>query len=121
MPLDQDKFMNPLSKRRIALGSMFFFMGLCFASWAARIPDIHAKFQLSEGQLGTLLLFLPLGSLIGLPIAGWAVHQYGSRRVIMLSSFAYALTLPLIGLAPTTWLIIPVLILYVERCFTIGF
>ncbi len=104
--------MNPLSKRRIALGSMFFFIGLCFASWAARIPDIQAKFQLSEGQLGTLLLFLPLGSMIGLPIAGWSVHQFGSRRVIMIGSFAYALTLPLIGLAPTTWLIIPVLICY---------
>jgi MFS family permease len=104
--------MTSLSKRRIALGSMFFFVGLCFSSWAARIPDIQAKFQLSEGQLGTLLLFLPLGSVIGLPIAGWSVHQFGSRRVIMIGSFAYAMTLPLIGLAPTTWLIIPVLIFY---------
>jgi len=104
--------MTSLSKRRIALGSMFFFVGLCFSSWAARIPDLQTKFQLSEGQLGTLLLFLPLGSVIGLPIAGWSVHKFGSRRVIMIGSFAYAMTLPLIGLAPTTWLIIPVLILY---------
>jgi MFS family permease len=112
MPLDLFKFMNPLSKRRIALGSMFFFVGLCFSSWAARIPDVQAKFQLSEGQLGTLLLFLPLGSVIGLPIAGWSVHQYGSRRVIMIGSFAYAMTLPLIALSPTTWVIVLVLILY---------
>lgn len=91
---------------------MFFFVGLCFSSWAARIPDVQAKFQLSEGQLGTLLLFLPIGSVIGLPIAGWAVHQFGSRRVIMIGSFAYAMTLPLIGLAPSTWLIVPVLIVY---------
>ncbi|WPR74264.1 MFS transporter [Algoriphagus sp. NG3] len=104
--------MNILSKRRVALGAFFFFVGLCFASWAARIPDIQAKFDLSEGQLGTLLLFLPLGSVIGLPIAGWAVHQYGSRTVVMFGSFAYAMTLPLIGLAPTTWFLIPVLILY---------
>jgi MFS family permease len=104
--------MNYLSKRRTALGAMFFFVGLCFASWAARIPDIQAKFELSEGQLGTLLLFLPLGSLLGLPLAGWAVHQYGSRRVIMIGSFAYAITLPLIGLSPSVFLLIPVLILY---------
>lgn len=100
------------SKRRVALGAFFFFVGLCFASWAARIPDIQAKFDLSEGQLGTLLLFLPLGSVIGLPIAGWAVHQFGSRSVIMVGAVAYALTLPLIGLAPTIWLLLPVLILY---------
>ncbi|MBN3583206.1 MFS transporter [Algoriphagus aestuarii] len=104
--------MNSLSKRRVALGAFFFFVGLCFASWAARIPDIQAKFDLSEGQLGTLLLFLPLGSVIGLPIAGWAVHQFGSRIVIMVGAVAYALTLPLIGLAPSTWLLVPVLILY---------
>lgn len=104
--------MNYLSKRRTALGAMFFFIGLCFASWAARIPDIQAKFDLSEGQLGTMLLFLPLGSVLGLPLAGWAVHQYGSRRVIMIGSFAYAMTLPLIGFSPTILLLIPVLILY---------
>ena len=104
--------MNTLSKRRVALGAFFFFVGLCFASWAARIPDIQSKFDLSEGQLGTLLLFLPLGSVIGLPIAGWAVHRFGSRSVVMFGSFAYAMTLPLIGLAPTTWFLIPVLILY---------
>ncbi|SIN82864.1 MFS transporter [Algoriphagus halophilus] len=100
------------SKRRVALGAFFFFVGLCFASWAARIPDIQARFDLSEGQLGTLLLFLPLGSVIGLPIAGWAVHQFGSRKVIMIGAVAYALTLPLIGLAPAIWLLVPVLILY---------
>lgn len=104
--------MNFLSKRRTALGAMFFFVGLCFASWAARIPDIQAKFDLSEGQLGTMLLFLPLGSLLGLPLAGWAVHHYGSRRVIMIGGFTYAITLPLIGLSPTILFLVPVLILY---------
>lgn len=104
--------MNYLSKRRTAIGAMFFFMGLCFSSWAARIPDIQTKFQLSEGQLGTILLCLPIGSMLGLPIAGWSVHSYGSRIVILIGSFAYASTLPLIGLASTTWMIIPVLVVF---------
>lgn len=104
--------MNYLSKRRVAVGAMFFFVGLCFASWASRIPDIQSRFNLSEGQLGTLLLFLPIGSVIGLPIAGWAVHKFGSRIVILIGGTAYALTLPLIGLSPTTWVLIPVLITY---------
>ncbi len=104
--------MNYLSQRRVALGALFFFMGICFASWAARIPDIQAKFQLSEGELGTLLLCLPIGSMVGLPIAGWSVHHYGSRIVILICSFAYALSLPLIGLAPNLWVIAPVLILF---------
>jgi MFS family permease len=104
--------MNYLSQRRVALGALFFFMGICFASWAARIPDIQSKFQLSEGELGTLLLCLPIGSMVGLPIAGWSVHHYGSRIVILICSFAYALTLPLIGLAPNLWVIAAVLMLF---------
>ncbi|MDA0315264.1 MAG: MFS transporter [Bacteroidetes bacterium] len=104
--------MNYLSQRRVALGALFFFMGICFASWAARIPDIQAKFQLSEGELGTLLLCLPIGSMLGLPIAGWSVHHYGSRIVILICGFAYALTLPLIGLASSPWLIAPILVCF---------
>lgn len=104
--------MNYLSKRRIALGALFFFVGICFASWAARIPDIQTKFRLSEGELGSLLLCLPIGSMLGLPIAGWSVHHYGSRIVILICSFGYALTLPLIGLAPSIWMIVPILGLF---------
>jgi MFS family permease len=104
--------MNYLSKRRVAVGAMFFFVGLCFATWASRIPDIQAKFGLSEGQLGTLLLFLPIGSVIGLPIAGWAVHRFGSKVVSMVGGIAYAFTLPLIGLSPSTWTLLPVLVCY---------
>ncbi|GAA0881114.1 MFS transporter [Algoriphagus jejuensis] len=104
--------MNYLSKRRTAVGAMFFFVGLCFSTWASRIPDIQTKFNLSEGQLGTLLLFLPIGSVIGLPIAGWAVHRFGSRSVSIFGGVAYALTLPLIGLSTSTWMLLPVLICY---------
>lgn len=104
--------MKPLLKRRIALGSIFFFLGLCFSSWAARIPEIQSKFDLSEGQLGTVLLCLPIGSLAGLPIAGWLVHRFGSKEVILFGGIAYALILLCIGLSPSTWLLALVLIVF---------
>ncbi|GGF17165.1 MFS transporter [Echinicola rosea] len=89
--------MNLLRKRRIALSGLFFLAGLSFASWASRIPDFQQLFDLSEGQLGTLLLGMPLGSLIALPLAGWAVDKYGSRRVIVTGSLLYALSLLSLG------------------------
>ncbi len=101
-----------LQKRRIALGSLFFLAGLCFASWAARIPDIQTKFSLSESQLGTLLLGLPLGALTALPLAGWLVHKFGSKIVIILGAFGYILLLPLIGFSPNLWMLIPVVVLF---------
>jgi hypothetical protein len=60
------KTMNSLKKRRLAVGGFFFLTGLCFSSWASRIPDFQVKFSLSEGQLGSLLLGMPLGSLLAL-------------------------------------------------------
>lgn len=104
--------MTQLQKRRIALGSLFFIAGLCFASWASRIPDIQVKFNLSEAQLGTLLLGLPIGSLVALPLAGWAVHRFGSRKVILASSIGYMTFLPLIGFSDSILILIPVIMVF---------
>jgi len=104
--------MELLKKRRIALGSLFFLAGLSFSSWASRIPDIQNKFSLSESELGTLLLGLPLGSLVALPIAGWAVHHFGSKIVIITAAIGYALLLPLIGFSFSILTLVPVVILF---------
>ena len=112
------RFLQPISpmtilqKRRAALGSLFFLAGICFASWASRIPDVQVKFGLSESQLGTLLLGLPIGSLVALPLAGWAVHKYGSRIVIVLGAIGYMVFLPLIGFSPSIWVLVPVVMVF---------
>jgi MFS family permease len=53
--------------------------------------------------LGQLLLALPAGALVGLPLAGWAVHTYGSRVVVMLAAGLYATSLPLLGWMDNFW------------------
>ena len=104
--------MTLLQKRRIALGSLFFLAGLCFSSWASRIPDIQLMFNLSESQLGSLLLGLPVGSLVALPLAGWAVHRYGSKIVIIISASCYLTFLSLIGWSTSIWMLVPVLVVF---------
>ncbi|MDN3203297.1 MFS transporter [Algoriphagus sediminis] len=104
--------MHSFGKRKLALGSLFFFLGLCFGSWASRIPDIQSNFDLSEGELGSLLLCLPFGSLIGLPIAGWLVHQYGSKVVITIGGIFYAVSLALVGWSPSPWVLVPILVFF---------
>lgn len=104
--------MNLLRKRRIALSSMFFISGLCFSSWASRIPDVQLKFSLSDGQLGTLLLGMPLGSLIALPLAGWSVHKFGSRIVTISAALLYVIFLFFIGLSPSLIVLGMVVILF---------
>lgn len=91
------------SRARLAVSAFFFLPGLCFASWASRIPDISLKLGLNEGQLGQLLLAIPAGSLVSLPVAGWLVQRWGSRRTVLLAAVLYAGFLPLLGWPGTFW------------------
>lgn len=97
---------------RIAVSALFFLTGFCFFSWATRIPDIQQKLQLSEGQLGGLLLALPIGSLLSMPVAGAVVGRYGSRQVLLVAGALYGLLLPTLGLANETWILFACLVAF---------
>lgn len=89
-------------KQRIFLSAYFFLSGVCFSTWASRIPTIKTNFQYNEAQLGTLLLLMPLGSLLGLPISGWLVSKFNSRVPALVGFVLLCVSLALIGSAPTT-------------------
>ncbi len=81
---------------------MFFLQGLSFASWASRIPSIQQTLGLSDAALGGVLLALPAGLMLSLPIAGWLTAKIGSRKVATLAVGLYAITLLTLGLAQST-------------------
>ncbi len=97
---------------RIAVSCFFFLFGLSFASWASRIPDIKDKLQLSDGELGGVLFALPAGLMVSLPISGWIVGKYGSRRAILAGATLYPVTLIFLGLAATCWELAAVLFVF---------
>jgi MFS family permease len=83
---------------------MFYFgMGLSFATWASRIPDIKTALHLSDGSLGTVLFALPLGQLIIMPFSGKLVTRFGSHRVLIFALLLYIFSLTNLGLAQETW------------------
>src|SRR5438309_857846 len=88
---------------RLSIGTFFFMAGLCFASWASRIPDIKQQMHLSEAGFGAVLLSLPVGLMVSLPFSGWLVTHFGSRKMVLLSAVLYASLLPVIGLIQATW------------------
>lgn len=94
---------------RLSIGAFFFIAGLCFASWASRIPDIKSHLKLSDGGLGAVLFALPVGLMVSLPFSGWLVHRFGSRKMVLLSAMLYPLVLVMIGLVQETWQLVIVL------------
>jgi MFS family permease len=91
-----------LRMNRIAVSAIFFMHGLCFASWASRIPSIQEKLNLSSSALGTILFALPVGFFVSLPFAGWLVGTLKSKRVVILAAIFYSVSLLCIGTAPGT-------------------
>lgn len=85
-------------KERSAVSLLFFICGFNFASWATRIPDYKLSLHLSDADLGRVLLGLPFGSLVSLPIAGWLLTIYKSKNISLLAVIMYILVIPLIGL-----------------------
>ncbi len=83
-----------MKKARISIGILFFICGLNFATWATRIPDFKTYLHLSDAQLGTVLMGLPIGSLVSLPIAGWLLTKYASRWICLLALVMYVLIIP---------------------------
>lgn len=97
---------------RWAVAASFAVQGLCFATWASRIPAVQHRLGLSAAELGGVLLALPVGSLGTLPLAGWLVSRFGSRRVVLLGMLLYGLGLPLLGLAATVPQLLAALVLF---------
>ncbi|QRR00348.1 MFS transporter [Dyadobacter sandarakinus] len=95
-PSDSRKFL------RLAVAAFFFVQGLSFAAWASRIPDIKSMLHLTEGGLGTVLLALPIGLMASLPVSGWMVTNYGSKKMVLIGALLYATTLTFIGFVTRT-------------------
>jgi MFS family permease len=97
---------------RLAVAVFFFMAGLCFASWASRIPDIKLKLGLSDAGLGAVLLALPSGLMLSLPLSGWAVTRFSSKTMVTIAAVGYPLILILIGTVTATWQLAAVLFFF---------
>jgi MFS family permease len=93
----------PQRWNRIAVSAFFFLAGLCFSSWASRIPNIQQHLHLDNAALGGVLLGLPVGLMTSLPLAGWLVARFGSKPVAIAGAILYASTLPVLGLVDAAW------------------
>lgn len=94
----KEQLVYPKERIRYAVLSFFLAQGLCFSSWASRIPDVKAMFDVYDVFYWGLVLFLiPVGKFVAIPLAGFLVSRLGSRIMVQASVFGYALSLFLIG------------------------
>lgn len=95
---------KPEKKRiRIAVALVYFSMGLCFSSWASRIPDIKTTLNLSDALFGSILFALPVGQFLMMPFSGKLVTRFGSHKTLLVALPAYSVLLCSLGLMQSGW------------------
>jgi MFS family permease len=87
-------------------------VGFISAGWIARIPALTDKLDLDTAQLGTILLFIAIGSLLAFQFIGRLIERYGSDRSTFLFSLAYITALVLMALSPSAAVLAFTLFLY---------
>lgn len=92
-----------LNRIRWAVSLLYFGMGLCFATWASRIPVIKTALHLSEGELGSILFALPVGQLLAMMFSGKIISRFGSHKILPIALCFYVVGLLGLGLAIQGW------------------
>lgn len=104
--------MKERNLQRIALSTYFLLSGICFSSWASRIPTIKEKFLFNEQELGNMLMIMPASAIIGIPLSGWLVSKYNSRIPQQFAYISFAISIFLIGFANSLVLLVFSLFLF---------
>jgi MFS family permease len=79
--------------------ALFLVHGLVVSTWVSRIPAVQTTLHLANGILGLTLLAAAVGAVLTIPVAGWAVTRFGSKRTTTLASIAFCLSILLPALA----------------------
>ncbi len=107
---DQDQALIPDSlvsqtrkNARISISTFFFISGFGFSTWASRIPAIQQQLHLNEAQLGGVLLALPVGLMMTMPVTGLLLRRFSSRNIMICGAVLFNMTMAFLGFATQTW------------------
>jgi MFS family permease len=87
------------SSPRAAVSAAFLIHATVSGTWAPRLPAIKESLGLSDGELGTALVGLAIGLVVGTRLAGVPIDRFGSRPMMRAGFPLLAATLLLPGLA----------------------
>ena len=94
------------SRARNALWLMFFVMGVVSMAWVPRIPEIKTANALTDTQFGLVLVASSVGAVLGAQLSGRAIHRFGSRPVMYVSSVIVPLGVTLMGLSLNAFVLV---------------
>ncbi|WP_245510899.1 MFS transporter [Martelella mediterranea] len=89
-----------MSRNRLAISLLFMMNGFFTGSWAPKIPEFAERLNLSEGELGLMILVFGLGSIIAMPATGIFLARFGAARVVKTAAMLFLPMLLVISVVP---------------------
>jgi MFS family permease len=87
---------------------VFFVFALSMGALLSRLPDLQRSLQLTEGQLGLVLISMSIGSLCGLTFSSPLIEKYGARTTAFVTVFGASLMYAIVPWVPSPMLLLPV-------------
>lgn len=84
---------------RLASRLGFFVGGFSLACWAPLVPYVKARLGMDDAELGLMILFLGIGSVLAMPLAGALTSRIGCRVVFLAGALLAVLSLPVLAFA----------------------
>jgi hypothetical protein len=81
----------------VSLGLQAVVNAFVYSTYVARLPDIRDEAGLSIAAMGLVMTVGNLAGLVAMLPSAAVIRRWGSKRVMVVSSVAYVLTLPVIG------------------------
>lgn len=106
------KILGPMPPARVAVSILFFINGMLIGAWAPMIPTFKARLDLTESQIGLIILALGFGSLISMPFVGAFIAKNGTRLPIKYLAFICSFGIPCLTLVPEFWSAVVVMFLF---------
>ncbi|MFE9557078.1 MFS transporter [Streptomyces sp. NPDC006703] len=87
-------------RSQVAIAALFCFLGFQYATWVSRIPALKSRLDLSEAELGLLLMVCGAGAAVSFPLVAILTRRLGSRRLALGSALCLGLVLLALALTP---------------------
>jgi len=101
-----DNFNEPqlakkLSSAKWSTRIAFFIAGFSLSCWAPLVPYAQQRIHADSAMLGSILLCLGLGAVVGMPTAGGLAGKVGSKKIILAGACGLFIALPLLAMVST--------------------
>ncbi|WP_438291750.1 MFS transporter [Streptomyces sp. HUAS TT7] len=87
-------------RSQVAIAALFCCLGFQYATWVSRIPALKTRLDLSEAELGLLLMVCGAGAAVSFPLVAILTKRLGSRRLSVLSALCLGLVLLALSVTP---------------------